>query len=115
MVTKAKTAVEPEAEVETETVDDAPVTKADVVEIVKGLLPTATEVDPVADTTDPLTSRQEEARTHNIVLEKIQELKTAFDEGKTKEPEKKEPETVPGPKAGGIKAWCEKNIWGIES
>ena len=114
MVTKAKPAAE-ETESTTETPADAPVTKADVVEIVKSLLPsisseTETVTEPEAET-ETLTQRQEESRTHNIVLEKIQELKSAFDESKTKEPEKKEPETVPGKKSTRK---IEKYLWGVE-
>ena len=115
MVTKAKPAAE-ETESTTETPADAPVTKADVVEIVKSLLPSVTSetetvtTEPEAET-ETLTQRQEESRTHNIVLEKIQELKAAFDDSKTKEPEKKEPETVPGKKSTRK---VEKWIWGVE-
>lgn len=113
--TKAKPAADVEPE-PTETPSDAPVTKADVVEIVKSLLPSISSetetvtTEPEAET-ETLTQRQEESRTHNIVLEKIQELKAAFDEGKSKEPEKKEPETVPGKKSTRK---VEKWIWGVE-
>jgi hypothetical protein len=119
----ATTKAKPAAEVETETTesevkDDAkPVTKSDVVEIVKSLLPggsTETETAETVtetETTEPLTSRQEEARASNIVLEKIKELKDAFDEGKSKEPDKKEPETQPGKPVG---RWIEKVLWGKE-
>ena len=116
MATAKTKPVTEEPEVTEPATDEKPVTKSDVVEIVKGLLPgvstetTETETT-VSEATEPLTSRQEEARASNIVLEKIQELKTAFDEGKSKEPDKKEPESVPGKQTT---RWIEKVLWGKE-
>ena len=118
MVTKAKTA--PEAEVKTEEpdtkVESDPVTKSDVVEIVrdaiKDLLPGGeTKVEETETKVDdkPETYRQEETRTHNVVLDKIEELKAAFDQAKENKPEKVEPESEPGKKET---RWIERIVWG---
>ena len=112
---------EPEAEVETETEpakDDAVVTKGNLRDMLKELLPdllsgeetVETEVEPEKDGKRP-TARDEEARTYKEVMEAIKEFKDAFtgkeDEGKAKA----EPEKVP---ASSAVRWIEKKLWGTE-
>ena len=117
MVTKAKPAadVEPEAETKetVEITDDALTEK--IKAVVESMLPggettetTTTETE--TETSKPLTAREEEARTHNIVSEAIKAFKDEF-AGEKKEPEKKEPETQPGTKAT---RWVERVLWGKE-
>jgi hypothetical protein len=117
MVTKAKPAadVEPEAETKetVEITDDALTEK--IKAVVESMLPggettetTTTETE--TETSKPLTAREEEARTHNIVSEAIKAFKDEF-AGEKKEPEKKEPETQPGKKAT---RWVESFLWGKE-
>lgn len=125
MVTKAKPAVEPDVKADEPdtTVEDASTLSDDdlkekIREVLKDLLPgfpkdTDTPADEPADD-KPVTARQEEARAHSLVSELVAAFKEEF-QGEDKEKvEKKEPETQPGPKAGGFKRWCEKQLWGIE-
>lgn len=119
MVTKAKA---PPEEAETETTDEKPVTKSEVVEIVKeavaGLLPTgepkadgpATD-EPATDDGKVVTAREEEARSHNLVMEAIKEFKKEFAGEDDTKSEKKEPEAEPGKKPT---PWIQRVMWGIE-
>lgn len=124
MVTKAKPA-EPEAEKpeepsveETATLSDEDLTER-IRGVLKELLPNfpkaddAPEGEPVTDDGKPVTARQEEARAHSLVAELVAEFKKEFSPDDKEKPEK-ETETQPGPKAGGLKRWVEKNLWGIE-
>lgn len=117
MVTKAKPAadVEPEAETKetVEITDDALTEK--IKAVVESMLPggetTETETTTETDTSKPLTAREEEARTHNIVAEAIKAFKDEFSGEDSKKDDKKEPETVPGKKAT---RWIENVLWGKE-
>jgi hypothetical protein len=125
MVTKAKPAVEADEPAKEETVEDAAtLSDEDLTErirtVLKELLPgfpkdADTPADePADDPGKPVTARQEEARAHSLVSVLVAAFKEEF-QGEDKEKvEKKEPETQPGPKAGGFKRWCEKQLWGIE-
>jgi hypothetical protein len=87
-----------------------------VTAVLKDVLPgllggeTTTETAADTDTSQPLTARQEEARTHNIVSEAVKAFKDEFD-GEKKEPDKKEAETQPGLQPV---RWIEKVLWGKE-
>lgn len=118
-VTKTKPAPETEGEPKTEPDAKVEPTGDELTEkittIVKDVLAgaltgkeTSTEVE--TETSKPLTAREEEARTHNIVSEAIKAFKDEF-AGEKKEPEKKEPETQPGTKPG---RWIETVLWGKE-
>jgi len=67
------------------------------------------------ETTKPLTNREEEARTHNIVSELIKEFRSEFTKDDKEKAEKKEPESKPGAKPSGLKAWVEHNLWGVDA
>lgn len=126
MVTKAKPAVEPdEPRTEEPTVDDAAKLSDDeltekIKAVLTDLLPNfpksddAPEGEPTDDPAKPVTARQEEARAHSLVAELVAAFKDEFSGDDKEKSEKKEPETQPGPKAGGLKRWVEKNLWGIE-
>lgn len=121
-VAKTKPAPESEAEAKTEveSTDEKPVTKSDVVEIVKeavaGLIPgkettTTTETETEVETGKPMTAREEEARTHNIVAEAIKVFKEEVLGTGEKAETKKETETQPGAKTT---RWIERVLWGKE-
>ena len=123
MVTKAKPAVEAEADTETETVDDAAKLsdedltariKAILTDLLPGKVPEETTTEETVDDGKPVTARQEEARAHNLVAELVAAFKDEFKSDDSKKDEKKEPESKPGPKAGGFKRWVEANLWGVE-
>ena len=118
MVTKAKeeSKVEEPVEEKVEVSDDELTAK--ITAIVKDLLGgTTEEVTTETEETEtgkPVTARQEEAQTHSIVSELVKQFKAEFEGKPVDKKETKEPETKPGPKAGGLKAWVEKNLWGVE-
>jgi hypothetical protein len=74
-------------------------------------VPDAPEGEPAPDDSKPMTAREEEARTHNIVAEAIKAFKEEFAGEDKDKPDKKEPESVPGKKAT---RWIEKVLWGKE-
>ena len=47
-------------------------------------------------------------------LRLVKQFKAEFEGKPEDKKETKEPETKPGPKAGGLKSWVEKNLWGVE-
>lgn len=101
-----------------EATDEKPVTKSDVVEIVKealsDLLPGKAETEEPAEEvedTTVMTARQEEQRTHSIVSEAIKAFKEEFTAEDSKKSEKKEAETEPGKKPT---RWVERFVWGHE-
>lgn len=120
MVAKAKPAVEEPDVKEPETDAEKPVTKSDVVEIVKDALKDvlpgksaeeeSTE-EPEKETGKPMTAREEEARTHSIVSEAIKAFKEEFSGDDAKKEKKKEPEAEPGKKPT---RWIERFVWGQE-
>ena len=100
--------------------DEKPVTKSDVVEIVKeaisDLLPgkveaTTEETETDVEDTTTMTARQEEQRTHSIVSEAIKAFKEEFSADDSKKADKKEPEAEPGKKPT---PWIQRVVWGIE-
>lgn len=100
----------------TATSDDALTEKVTgiVKDVLGDLLPSTegkSEPDPESDTTKPLTAREEEARTHNIVAEAIKAFKDEIVGTNDTASEKKVAEMIPGKKPV---RWIEKLIWGAE-
>jgi hypothetical protein len=119
MVTKAKPATEAEVKTEepepketVEITDDALTEK--IKAVVESMLPGGSTEEPAGtevDDSKPLTAREEEARTHNIVAEAIKGFLDELKGDEKEEPAKKEPETKPG--AQPVR-WIEKHLWGAE-
>lgn len=116
MVTKAKEpVVETETKEESSTID-----KGELREALKEILPEflggakteEVETDePAADDGKVVTAREEEARSHNLVMEAIKEFKKEFAGEDDTKSEKKEPEAEPGKKPT---PWIQRVMWGIE-
>ena len=116
MVTKAKPAPEAEEEPEEKPVEitDEALTekiKAVMKELFGDKVPDAPESEPAPDDSKPMTAREEETRTHNIVAEAINAFKEEFAGEDKDKSDKKEPESVPGKKAT---RWIENFLWGKE-
>ena len=120
MATAKTKPVTEEPEVTEPATDEKPVTKSEVVEIVKeaisDLLPgkkdaEATEEPEAVEDTTVMTARQEEQRTHSIVSEAIKAFKEEFAGDDKSKAEKKEPEAEPGKKPT---RWVERVLWGAE-
>lgn len=117
MATAAKPAPEPKNEPAPEptgeTNDEALTEKITSVvkDVLKDVLPgkSETKSEP-EDTGKPMTAREEESRTRNIVQEAIKAFKDEVSSA-PKQEEKKEPESVPGARSG---RWIEKVLWGKE-
>jgi hypothetical protein len=121
MVTKKAEVVEPDTK-EPETKDTVEISdeeltakiKAILTELLPGGDPPEPEAEPKADDGKPKSYRQEEAEAHNLVATLVEEFKKEFAGDDAKKDDKKEPETKPGPKQGGLKAWVQAQLWGIE-
>jgi hypothetical protein len=118
MATPIKSATEPKVEPTTEpaggSTDEALTEKITTIvkDVLGGITPAKTEssTEPT-DTGKPMTARQQEETTHNIVQEAIKAFKTEFSGGESKSEPAKEPETKPGARSG---RWIEGFLWGKE-
>ena len=113
---RAKPATEPETEPETTATDSTEKggddLRSTIREVLSEMLPKGeAKTEPKGDGDKPMTAREEEARTLNIVQEAIKAFKDEIVEKPESKSEKKEAETIPG---SAPVRWIEKVLWGKE-